>query len=1500
MVTDVVAPTAKEPRRLRIRLEYDGPRTPGFDLVERLLATGERYDGELSTSEAADVLEALEHLEMPWLISGMVEGGEQFASQIHAEMGRGLQEIVQNAQDQGAENIRFGWREREGRGELLIAHDGAPVAPHDIVFMAYPLLSGSRPDPERIGRFGIGLKTLNQLGDRLAVHCPPFSFEIRGGRIRQIASARHLAGFWNPSQKETLFLLRLAEGLDLPFFRTWFEKWDAESLLFLRRLRRLTLVNLHTRKSVIDYRLVEERSDKVALDIPGGQESERVVLRDSKTGRKWTRYTVRYPTPKRLRELKGVDKPFGDYVALSLAVPQRLGRPGRIYAALPLEEPSKLPFSLSAPFFVNVDRTALREHREGANHWLIDRLGDLVAAVAMQRFCERPSTAWKMIPLKSEDAGEWGSWLEKQTRASLDRARKKLKTRMRFHFADGVDARVDDLIYEINELDGLLTEEDQQSHHPGKRALPARFRDGGRWREVLANLGVHDQVDFGDALAILEQPDSDILARGGAWLIKLVSAALDAGEEYQLRQSACVVLADGRRLSPQELAGTGALLVHQPDPRGFAVRLGVVHQIAPAFRARNVDAKRVREWLEGEGLLKTRASGADALHALARGSGKHAVDLSQADDLTVQLRNAFEALSADERDELGPGIGLNVLLAGRTFDEKERPQAFAVLPAAAYLPNAIDKNEGWSTAAARTPGIHWLDRRYASVLKTEKKGLGALAFLRRLGAQVAPRLEAVPEPEINQPYLRAASLPLHQREELGGQTVQALLDDWVSPDLDRVLVDLLDQKQKATLRRRRARALFIALNREWRDMYAERSTAVPAVHHYNWKRKEPVSATWLARLASEPWLTTREKGLHPKAPRDLRILTGSAAGLTPEDEALYAEELDEEFADSPLAEALGIKGRPPAHDLLALLEELREEESAGHPPDQRRVQRCYDELARYCPGGPNEERCDVSAATLRTAFGFRTSATGLVRHGSSWLPPARARRGELVSERLPMVRGAPELWDLLSVREPDIEDCVSVLSQLAADGVEDRASQLRVYRRILDLAGEERQVAKKLGKAPFYTPSGWVSKGKVYAVANPALAQALSAKVPVWKPPLTMEELAPLINRLPVEVIDEAAIEPEVDTAAVVAGEYLRQDLPNAVEHLKTTLLVHSPDLYERLPKAQWTALATARVALGMGWGMKVRIPGRRGVRISGRAYLFREPLFFCALDEEEAGDMDAGGQAIASFFAPCGIDEQERAFIAMGWERAFRHRQDVQEELDVGEEDDLAGDDESVKPLTSTRGGRMTRRRRQRPTKPATGPAGGQERAERELIDPSVVDLSQLSVTVFDSKRTGRLLVPKRRSLKEPDGASRQRKRERMSPGRPHIAKERERAGFDLVYDYLAYNYGLDLTDYCDRQEIGADGVDHNEDIWVELKAHAGSAPDTIKLTPSEAERAYEKRDKYWLVIASGLEKGLTPTLVIVPHPLRRLDAYLGSGLRLVIGKTKTGRGTAESRDQS
>ncbi|HEY6145023.1 MAG TPA: hypothetical protein VIV13_02025, partial [Solirubrobacterales bacterium] len=626
---------------ISVTFDVKGERNEGLDVVKRILAEGTAQEVELTAEIARQAIDALAGLELPGLFEEIIESGEQFAKQIHSVATRGLQEVVQNADDQSARNIRFGFRRRSGRSELLIAHDGNPIEIVDVMRMALPLLSGSREDPGKIGRFGIGLKTLNQLGERLAVHCPPVpGFEIRRGQIsRAKRSAPPIKGFWNPAKRETLFVLRLErEEFDWAFFKGWLETWDASSLLFLRTLRSVSLTNFSSGRQGKTLRCaLEIGSDrKVELPLTKAPAARQVSIKEVNGRRRWTRYSVDYPRPRRMR---ATHKVTGETVRLQVAIPNREGS-NRIYVGLPLEEPSDLPYSFSAPFDPNVERTKLRDNN-ALNEWLIERIGDLATAISLRRFSEQPRSAWGCVPLEDESAGE-SAWVSERFGKMVSRHRKRVAEKVSLTLPDGATVKLDDLMFEQEEFEGLLEAEqlDQlwertwAEDHGDRRAVPRGWRDGGRWRAFLSSLEGTESLTAADCLTILDWPDPD-LPGGPKWLVAMVAAGLRAGEEDDLWARRCVALTEDRgRLSPAEIEARGTLLVHLAPKRGdLAADLGLAEQIARPFKARQEAASAVRRWLSDRGVLRERAGDHDALRALARARLDQPIDLRRRDSV---------------------------------------------------------------------------------------------------------------------------------------------------------------------------------------------------------------------------------------------------------------------------------------------------------------------------------------------------------------------------------------------------------------------------------------------------------------------------------------------------------------------------------------------------------------------------------------------------------------------------------------------------------------------------------------------------------------------------------------------------------------------------------------------------------------------------------------------------------------------------------------------------
>ena len=356
-----------------------------------------------------------------------------------------------------------------------------------------------------------------------------------------------------------------------------------------------------------------------------------------------------------------------------------------------------------------------------------------------------------------------------------------------------------------------------------------------------------------------------------------------------------------------------------------------------------------------------------------------------------------------------------------------------------------------------------------------------MAFLRALGARVAPRLEPAPLPSDSPhaPPLRKEPIPSLQKEELAYYPdATGLKNDWISPDLETVVANLLFEK-RSTVRRKRARALFLALDRAWSDQYAEHALATAAYHYYSWVEEGEVSATWVAELASAPWLSTREDRFRPAAPRDLTVLTEAAFEIEGQHPEKYVHEIGDEHVDSPVVTALQIQGRPFASSIIERLEELPAAELSGTDVDQRWADSCYGALASYVPSGSYEAQSDLSPRQIQAAFRKKSKSGGLIRASNRWLLPDQVRKSPALDESLPTVLSkADPLWDLLGIKRPDASDCVAVMQSLAKRGETNPSGEIRIYRYLLGM--EPRQLSKAALKTN--VPLGPTRDGEIAGV----------------------------------------------------------------------------------------------------------------------------------------------------------------------------------------------------------------------------------------------------------------------------------------------------------------------------------------------------------------------------------------------------------------------------------
>ncbi len=121
---------------------------------------------------------AAEFLKLPPSIRGALGRATGNAAQLSDDRLQGLAELLQNADDEGADSAFFVVDE----DRLLFGHNGSDFTLPDVWGLTIPWLSEKTGKAEKLGRFGIGLKTLQSLSETLEGHNGPFHISARAKR----------------------------------------------------------------------------------------------------------------------------------------------------------------------------------------------------------------------------------------------------------------------------------------------------------------------------------------------------------------------------------------------------------------------------------------------------------------------------------------------------------------------------------------------------------------------------------------------------------------------------------------------------------------------------------------------------------------------------------------------------------------------------------------------------------------------------------------------------------------------------------------------------------------------------------------------------------------------------------------------------------------------------------------------------------------------------------------------------------------------------------------------------------------------------------------------------------------------------------------------------------------------------------------------------------------------------------------------------------------------
>jgi hypothetical protein len=231
----------------------------------------------------AGVIALVERLHsLPKSIRSALKRAGDSAAYLSDDRLQGLAELIQNADDLGATEATIAVDRLGSR--LLFSHNGAALTLHDVWALAIPWLSLKAADDEKLGRFGIGLKTLHSLSDVLEVYQGHFRVRFSSDTIRPLNG--HNA--WpRADMSPTTFAIPFPPGaVDSNDAAKWLRHWDDAGLVFLRHLSTIRLVDESEREIV---RLQLEYGPEDALELSGGRTFRRRVT--AADGRQWLVYS---------------------------------------------------------------------------------------------------------------------------------------------------------------------------------------------------------------------------------------------------------------------------------------------------------------------------------------------------------------------------------------------------------------------------------------------------------------------------------------------------------------------------------------------------------------------------------------------------------------------------------------------------------------------------------------------------------------------------------------------------------------------------------------------------------------------------------------------------------------------------------------------------------------------------------------------------------------------------------------------------------------------------------------------------------------------------------------------------------------------------------------------------------------------------------------------------------------------------------------------------------
>lgn len=1396
----------------------------------------------------------------PGALHRMMSGAASAAEDLNVEPFQGLIEVIQNADDLGAREVRFALRELQENHQLLIVHNGRPVVCQQVLPMTLPYLTTKREDPNQKGRFGIGLKTLARISTRLSVHSEPYHFVAERLSIRRIEPEPLIERFYNPST-DTLIVLDLSPQFQKDALTRWFESWEEDGLLFLN--------------SVCSFRWCDVAGETVAqkaltfmpwqkLDFSPVHETVATVRRRVVRGEAttWTVFSADMSVPS---ELQRAHKAKPALATISVAVSEQPVN-AAIFVAFKTRVPSALTVSIDAQFDPSTAREELIDN--AWNAWLIERCGDLITDVACGLLATDPCTAWRLIPLSEEHVGSSATrWPQTAFAHAFARVRAEIGANARIRIA-GESVSLSETAYEDTTLSGLLDMSDIEWLATPRKAITTDLRDEtGRWRSALSQIGVSHRVGTTELLAGFSK--GGFREKTPTWWVSAADRLITNRPAKEIFGVPCWLTTDNLAVPCRKQGDTDRPLAFGASHSHFSMKWKLLDRLHEAYGDSNA-GEHVRGWLAKNAAFSSAPDAETELAAFAELF--NASPLSIVDGDLRELRDRFDKIPDPRAGELGRRVGAVIQLDGFSYKGGKK-RSTKVSPTAAYLSRTLDgEHPYWPEAADTLPGIVWLSSNYDEKLKTSatranrKRVDGTISrgprkFLMLLGAECAPRLL-----ESGRQY-GGGSI---RQKELRESQAELVERDYRSPDMERVL-DALPRLSKKQ-RRLRSGALLKALSRHWDRLYASK-VSVPALHQarvYEYSRGS-VTAAWICRLRESAWVAVGKGDL---------VSPASAVIRTPQTEALYESglfvcDVTESDVASGLASKLTLITDVRASDLVAHLERIR---NGKEKVEHNHLFQIYRTLAKLCPKESIAQVGDLRGVDFRQRF---SNGEGLISiRPWEWNRPEILFSGKDIFHQpelfVPAGPALSNLWRVLEVRPPSLTDCIRHWRKLAtADySAATEAVLIDIYRYIEPLLSQaERRQKDRLKVMPIVCFTQWIDTRPIYFVGDRELRAELAhvlKDVHFWTPPCDVSDLPRLTAALGLIHVKPNLTVVANRCRAVDSGDNLRPGFKRSVEHLSNELARNDAQTRERL-SITWDELRDIPLLVyDEPFEVDVRETnlGTGAIRVRMKALLSRTPLELHVWSEA-LHQRDHCGRAIASLFPPEAQWRTENAWVA-SWIASkeanvepMRFASDEEHAGALAELAERIASGNSGKVKVSGRSTANTNAGKPRVLKPFEG---GAREATIYGGTPAKPDMSSASKPLANT--------PPPPSPPASNGM-------RPAPVAYTTTELEQRAWEELIH-VLNTSHARELIDFRRRRGVGADGV-IDWRTFVEIKATGRDPQSSIEMTNAEFERARAAGLDFILALVSGLEEGQRTEVRLILDPAHRATVRPIHGVRLI-----------------